>query len=158
MKVHLRRERHEVRQVVTAHTRSKRPNNYLQNFHFQSGGWLTEASAQRYDTQVEVLFNGSANAIRRQALVPLHEVFAGRDQRQLKLLDVGCGTGRLIDFIKQAWPRLPVVGLDMSDNYVAEARRHLRRWGWLHLLVAKAQAIPLPDASPDAINCLFPVS
>jgi ubiquinone/menaquinone biosynthesis C-methylase UbiE len=153
--VHRRRESGEKRQVFTDETRGKRPAYYLQNFHFQSGGWLTDDSAQRYDTQVEVLFNGSANAIRRQALVPLHEVFAGRDQRQLKLLDVGCGTGRLIDFIKQAWPRLPVVGLDMSDSYVAEARRHLRRWGWLNLLVAKAEAVPLPDASQDAVTCVF---
>jgi ubiquinone/menaquinone biosynthesis C-methylase UbiE len=144
-----------MRQVLTDDIRGRRPAYYLQNFHFQSGGWLTEDSAQRYDIQVEVLFNGSANAIRRQALVPLHEVFAGRDQRRLKLLDVGCGTGRLIDFIKQAWPRLPVVGLDMSDSYVAEARRHLRRWGWLTLLVAKAEAIPLPDASQDALTCVF---
>jgi ubiquinone/menaquinone biosynthesis C-methylase UbiE len=153
--VHRRRESGEMRQVFTDETRGKRPSYYLQNFHFQSGGWLTDDSAQRYDTQVEVLFNGSANAIRRQALVPLHEVFAGCDQRQLKLLDVGCGTGRLIDFIKQVWPRLPVVGLDMSDSYVAEARRHLKRWGWLNLVVAKAEAIPLPDTSQDALTCVF---
>jgi len=91
--VHRRRENAEYRQVLTEDTRGKRPDYYLQNFHFQSGGWLTEDSAQRYDTQVEVLFNGSANATRRQALLPLHEVFAGRDQRRLRLLDVGCGTG-----------------------------------------------------------------
>ena len=29
---------------------------------------MTEDFAERYDTQVEVLFNGTANAIRRQAL------------------------------------------------------------------------------------------
>jgi ubiquinone/menaquinone biosynthesis C-methylase UbiE len=153
--VHRRRESGEMHQVLTEDIRNKRPAYYLQNFHFQSGGWLTEDSAQRYDTQVEVLFNGSANAIRRQALVPLHEVFARRDQRRLKLLDVGCGTGRLIDFIKQAWPRLPVVGLDLSDAYVAEARRHLKRWGWLTLLVGKAEAIPLADASEDAVTSVF---
>src|SRR5215475_11871904 len=153
--VHRRRESGERQQVLTGDMRDKRPAYYLQNFHFQSGGWLTDESAKRYDIQVEVLFNGSANAIRRQALVPLHEVFAGRDQRQLKLLDVGCGTGRLIDFIKQIWPRLPVVGLDMSDSYLAEARRHLKRWCWLTLVVAKAEAIPLPDASQDALTCVF---
>src|SRR5712671_615212 len=46
-------------------TRGKRPRYYLQNFHFQTGGWMTDDSANRYDTQVEVLFNGTANATRR---------------------------------------------------------------------------------------------
>src|SRR5262249_24766641 len=74
--VHRRRENAEYRQVLTEDTRGKWPDYYLRNFHFQSGGWLTQDSARRYDTQVEVLFNGSANATRRQALLPLHEVFA----------------------------------------------------------------------------------
>jgi hypothetical protein len=87
----------------------------LQNFHFQTGGWMTDDSASRYGTQVEVLFNGTANATRRQALPQLHEIFAGRDQRKLRLLDIGCGTARFLDFLKQAWPRLPALGLDMSE-------------------------------------------
>jgi hypothetical protein len=69
--VHRRRETGEHRQVVDEVTRGKRPGYYLQNFHFQSGGWMTRESAQRYDTQVEVLFKGTANATRRQALPPL---------------------------------------------------------------------------------------
>jgi ubiquinone/menaquinone biosynthesis C-methylase UbiE len=153
--VHHRRERRDIRQVLTAHTRGKRPNYYLQNFHFQSGGWLTEASAQRYDTQVEVLFNGSANATRRQALVPLQEIFAGRDQRRLKLLDVGCGTGRFLDSFKQAWPRLPALGIDLSEAYVAEAKRHLKRWCWINILVAKGEALPVKSNSQDAVSNIF---
>jgi ubiquinone/menaquinone biosynthesis C-methylase UbiE len=153
--VHRRRESGELQQVLTEDMRGKRPAYYLQNFHFQSGGWLTDESAKRYDIQVEVLFNGSANATRRQALVPLHEVFAGRDQRRLRLLDVGCGTGRFLDFVKQAWPRLPAFGVDMSDAYIGEARRHLRRWCWLHLLVAKGEALPVPDASQDAVTSIY---
>ena len=153
--VHRRRESGELRQVLTEDVRGKRPAYYLQNFHFQSGGWLTDNSARRYDTQVEVLFNGSANATRRQALVPLHEVFAGRDQRRLRLLDVGCGTGRFLDFVKQSWPRLPALGVDMSDSYITEARRHLKRWCWLNLLVAKGEALPVPDASQDAVTSIY---
>jgi ubiquinone/menaquinone biosynthesis C-methylase UbiE len=153
--VHRRRERGEHRQILSEQTRGKRPDYYLQNFHYQSGGWMTSDSAQRYDTQVEVLFNGSANATRRQALVPLHEIFAGRDQRRLKLLDVGCGTGRFLDFCKQAWPRLPVVGLDMSEAYLAEARRHLRSWCWIRLVVANGEAIPFQDESQDAVTSIF---
>jgi ubiquinone/menaquinone biosynthesis C-methylase UbiE len=116
---------------------------------------LTEDSARRYDTQVEVLFNGSANATRRQALLPLHEVFAGRDQRRLRLLDVGCGTGRFLDAFKQAWPRLPALGVDLSEPYVAEARRHLQRWCWLNLMVANGEALPVKDESQDAVTSIF---
>ena len=153
--IHRRRESGEHRQVLSEETRGKRPSYYLQNFHFQSGGWMTRDSAQRYDTQVEVLLHGTANATRRQVLPPLHEVFAGRDQRRLRLLDVGCGTGRALDFLKQAWPRLPSLGVDMSEAYIAEAKRHLRRWCWINLVVAKAEAVPLADASQDAVTASF---
>ena len=153
--VHRRRQRGERRQVLNETTRGTRPDYYLQNFHFQSGGWLTEESARRYDTQVEVLFKGTANAIRRQALPPLHEVLAGRDQRRLRLIDIGCGTGRFLDFVKQAWPRLPAVGIDMSEAYIAEARRHLRHWCWVNLIVAKGEALPVPDTSQDAVTSIF---
>ena len=153
--VHRRRERRDIRQVLTEDTRGKRPSYYLQNFHFQSGGWLTPESAQRYDIQVEVLLNGSANATRRQALLPLHEVFAGRDQRRLKLLDVGCGTGRFLDSFKQAWPRLPALGIDLSEAYLGEAKYHLKQWCWIDFLVGNAEALPVKSESQDAVTNIF---
>jgi ubiquinone/menaquinone biosynthesis C-methylase UbiE len=153
--VHQRRKHHAHDEVLNDETRGKRPRYYLQNFHFQSGGWMTEDSAERYDTQVEVLFNGTANAIRRQALLPLHEAFAGRDQRQLRLLDIGCGTGRFLDFVKQAWPRLRVHGLDMSEAYIRHAKRHLRGRSRTSFAVGKAEAIPAPDGSQDAVTSIF---
>jgi ubiquinone/menaquinone biosynthesis C-methylase UbiE len=153
--IHRRRESGQSRQVLNEKTRGTRPNYYLQNFHFQSGGWMTPESAQRYDTQVEVLFAGTANAIRRQALPPLHELFVGRDQRRLSLVDVGCGTGRALHFVKQAWPRLPAIGIDMSDAYVAEARRHLKQWCWMDFIVANGEALPLADESQDAATSIF---
>jgi ubiquinone/menaquinone biosynthesis C-methylase UbiE len=150
-----RRESGDHSEVLSEETRGKRPRYYLQNFHFQSGGWMTDESAQRYDTQVEVLFSGAANATRRQALPPLREVFAGRDQRRLSLLDVGCGTGRFLDFVKQTWPRLPALGLDLSEAYVKEAKRHLQRWSRTDLMVGNAESIPLPDESQDAVTSIF---
>ena len=152
--MHRRRQRRAYNDVLSEETRGKRPRYYLQNFHFQSGGWMTDDSAERYDTQVEVLLNGAANAMRRQALPPLHEAFAGRDQRKLTLLDAGCGTGRLLDFAKQAWPRLQVLGLDMSDAYIRYAKRHLRR-ARTNFIVAKAEAIPVPENSQDAVTGIF---
>lgn len=150
-----RRKRNATHEVRNEETRGRRPEYYLQNFHFQSGGWLTEESAERYDTQVEVLFKGTANAMRRQALPPLAEIFAGRDPRKLRLIDIGCGTGRFLDFVKQAWPRLPTLGLDLSEAYIGHARRHLKRQPRSNLIVANAEAIPAPDNSCDAVTSIF---
>ena len=153
--IHRRRESGSHNDVLTEETRGKRPHYYLQNFHFQTGGWMTDDSASRYDTQVEVLFNGTANATRRQALPQLHEVFAGRDQRKLRLLDIGCGTGRFLDSLKQVWPRLPTLGLDMSEPYVKHARHHLKRWSRINLTVGNAESLPVPDESQDAVTSIF---
>jgi ubiquinone/menaquinone biosynthesis C-methylase UbiE len=153
--IHRRREGRAHNEVFNKDTRGTRPRYYLQNFHFQSGGWLTDESAERYDTQVEVLLKGTANAMRRQALPQLHEKFAGRDQRQLRLLDIGSGTGRFLDFVKQAWPRLHVVGLDMSDAYVRHAKRQLKHRLRTSFVVGKAEAIPLADNSQDAVTSIF---
>ena len=112
---------------------------------------MTDDSANRYDTQVEVLFNGTANVTRRQALPQLHEIFAGRDQRKLRLLDIGCGTGRFLDLLKQAWPRLPALGVDMSEH----ARRHLKRWSRMSFTVGNAESLPVPDESQDAVTSIF---
>jgi ubiquinone/menaquinone biosynthesis C-methylase UbiE len=153
--IHRRRKRRAHNEVLNDMTRGKRPRYYLQNFHYQSGGWMTDNSAELYDTQVEVLFNGSANAIRRQVLPQLHEVFAGRDQRKLSLVDVGCGTGRFVDSVKQAWPRLPIFGIDMSEAYVKFAKGHLKHWSQIKLSVGKAEALPVPDQSQDALTSIF---
>src|ERR1700733_5965405 len=47
--IHRRRENGSHNDVVTEETRGKRPHYYLQNFHFQTGGWVAGGSARRYD-------------------------------------------------------------------------------------------------------------
>jgi hypothetical protein len=45
--VYHRRERNGFREALNETTRDLRPDYYLQNFHFQSGGWMTDESAER---------------------------------------------------------------------------------------------------------------
>ena len=131
------------------------PRYYRQNFHFQSGGWLTDKSAAIYDTQVEVLFTGAADAMRRRMLKPIAEWLAGRNQRDLRALDVGCGTGRLLAFLHEAWPGLRLTGLDLSAPYLAEARRLVGRTARVKLIEAAAEVLPFDDASLDLVVSSF---
>jgi ubiquinone/menaquinone biosynthesis C-methylase UbiE len=117
------------------------PDYFTQDFHFQTGGYLSPESARLYDVQVETLFLGSANLMRRSALRPIAEFLRGRDQRQLQLLDVACGTGRLLRQVRLAFPALRLTGLDP-----------LRAADWT---VGNAETIPLPDASQDIVTCVF---
>jgi ubiquinone/menaquinone biosynthesis C-methylase UbiE len=130
------------------------PAYFLQNFHFQTGGYLTEESAKLYDLQVEVLFSGTANAMRRQCLVPIAKYLHGRDQRTCALLDVACGTGRFLRFAAEAFPRLKLVGTDLSEAYLEEARAHVTpyRASFEH---GKAEALPFADESFDLVTSIY---
>ncbi|MBI1213017.1 MAG: methyltransferase domain-containing protein [Alphaproteobacteria bacterium] len=142
-------------EVLSEEARSKFPRYYLQNFHYQSGGWLSEESARIYDFQVETLFSGTADAMRRQALVPIAAHLKGKDQRRLNLLDVACGTGRFLSVVKTNWPKLKATALDLSPNYIDAARETLRPWRDVAFLEANAEAIPLPEASQDIVTAVF---
>ena len=45
--IHRRREARAHNEIFKQRTSRKRPRYYLQNFHFQSGGWMTDDSAER---------------------------------------------------------------------------------------------------------------
>jgi ubiquinone/menaquinone biosynthesis C-methylase UbiE len=150
-----RRERiHDEVRADAART-ARYPDYYAQNFHFQTDGYLSDHSAAVYDFQVEVLFKGGADAMRRQALVPIAEHLAGRRIQGQRLLDVGCGTGRFLGFVKQNYPRLPVFGLDLSEAYLRRARRELDAWSWVQLTQGAAEALPFADASLDLVACIY---
>jgi ubiquinone/menaquinone biosynthesis C-methylase UbiE len=129
------------------------PSYYLQTFHFQTDGYLSRASADRYDHQVEVLFGGGAAAMRRQALVPLKAAVGGR--REARLLDVACGTGQFLRQVKANYPRLHVSGLDLSPHYLAVARRALQAWSRVSLVRGAAEAMPFAAAQFDAVTCIY---
>ncbi|MCW5737332.1 MAG: class I SAM-dependent methyltransferase [Enhydrobacter sp.] len=131
------------------------PEYYRQNFHFQSDGWLSDHSAKLYDTQVEVLFTGAADAMRRRALKPIAAWMQGRSQRSLRGLDVGCGTGRLLAFLHEAWPGLRLTGLDLSAPYLEEARRLIGRTARVKLAEGGAEKLPFDDASLDLVVSSF---
>ena len=75
------------------------PQYYLRNFHHQTDGYLSDFSASIYDLQVEILFNGSADSMRRRIIKPIKEGlknFSERKKSSIKILDVATGSGRTL--------------------------------------------------------------
>jgi ubiquinone/menaquinone biosynthesis C-methylase UbiE len=131
------------------------PDYFAQDFHFQTGGYLSAESARLYDIQVETLFMGAAGPMRRTALRPIAEFMRGRDQRQVTLLDVACGTGRFLRQVRLAYPAMRLQGLDLSRAYLDEARRHLEPLRGAELIEAAAEQMPIADASVDIVTSTF---
>ncbi|MEC8163501.1 MAG: ubiquinone biosynthesis methyltransferase UbiE, partial [Pseudomonadota bacterium] len=91
--VNRRREAGDGQEVFNSDVRGRYPRYFLQNFHYQSGGYLTDESAALYDHQVEVLFVGGADAMRRQCLGALTAFLQTTAVRKANHLDIACGTG-----------------------------------------------------------------
>ena len=150
----LRRDGTEVRQSDRADPK-RFPAYYRQNFHYQTDGWLSEESAQLYDHQVEALFTGAADAMRRASLAEIARELQGRDQRDVRLLDVACGTGRFLTQVMAAFPRLQATALDLSPPYAEAARRKLRRWPQCEVVEGQAEALPFGDGTFDLVNSIY---
>ena len=131
------------------------PDYYRQDFHFQTGGYLSENSARLYDAQVETLFYGAAGAMRRAGLRSIADYIHGRDQRHTEMLDVACGTGRFLREARLAYPALRLKGLDLSKTYLQEARRHLEGLRVVDLIAANAEEMPLAGESQDIVTAIF---
>jgi ubiquinone/menaquinone biosynthesis C-methylase UbiE len=62
------------------------------------------------------------------------------------ILDVGCGTGRLLRKAKELWPNARLIGVDAADKMIEEAKKLFPE---AEFHVAMAESLPLPNASVD---------
>lgn len=65
--------------------------------------------------------------------------------------DVGTGTGRLVLALARRRPDLSITGIDPSADMLERARRNADGLSRVRFLEAPAEAIPLEDASCDAV-------
>ena len=132
------------------------PSYYVQNFHHQTDGYLSDMSANLYDLQVEILFNGSADPMRRRILAPLKRYIDGLAGTP-KLLDIACGTGRTLKMIRDTLPQVSLHGVDLSPTYLCKANELLsRELGTLpQLIQANGEALPYLDNYFEATVSVF---
>jgi ubiquinone/menaquinone biosynthesis C-methylase UbiE len=64
------------------------------------------------------------------------------------VLDVGCGTGRLLRKVRHLWPNAVLIGVDPARGMVEQAQRLAPG---ITFLVGTAEHLPLDDASVDLV-------
>ncbi len=106
----------------TAHEKTKGlPDYYRRNFHFQTDGYLSQESAEIYDHQVDILFRGTADAMRRLVLKPMVESLGS--ERRLQIIEVGCGTGISTLPVANTFKKSRIKAIDLSEDYIAFCNR-----------------------------------
>ncbi|WP_295619586.1 class I SAM-dependent methyltransferase [Chamaesiphon sp. GL140_3_metabinner_50] len=136
------------------------PSYYVQNFHHQTGGYLSDFSANVYDLQVEILFGGSADAMRRRILAPLKaglQAFSDVPAKQIRILDTACGTARTLRAIRAMLPQASLFGVDLSDAYLRKANEQLADMpgSLVQLLEGNIEELPYVDNYFHAVTCVF---
>nr|WP_295905708.1 class I SAM-dependent methyltransferase [uncultured Bdellovibrio sp.] len=130
------------------------PEYYQRNFHFQTGGYLTKKSADLYEHQVEILFSGAADAMRRLIIPLIKETYPG-DGEGLHFLEVAAGTGRLTRFMKLAFPKAKITVLDLSYPYLKKAQDNLHEFDRLDFVQGAAEDLPFQDSKFDLVYSCF---
>jgi len=64
------------------------------------------------------------------------------------ILDIGCGTGRLLRKVSACWPSARLTGVDPAEGMIREARNLTPE---ATFYVSSAESLPLPDASADLV-------
>ena len=155
-----RRKKNKTREIPRNVNEEDYPNYYLQNFHHQTDGYLSDHSAEIYDIQVEILFNGTADSMRRRVLAPLKrglKKYLSEETKKVKVLDIATGTGRTLQQIQSALPQVELYGLDLSGSYLKQASKYLssRSGDLVQLTKGNAENMPYESESFQALTCVF---
>lgn len=132
------------------------PAYYRRTFHWQTDGYFSEHSAEVYELGVELLFRGIADVMRRQIIPPVTRfVRAAGSARNVRLLDIACGTGRTLHQLGRAHPALRLYGIDLSPAYVRLARKRLEDLADVSVAAENAEALPFADATFDIATSVY---
>lgn len=129
------------------------PEYYQRNFHFQSDGYLSETSAQRYDHQVEILFRGSAATMRRMIIPPLKDELYNISQP--RVVEIGCGPGSSTRWIAQSLPHAQITAVDLSWPYLKQAQKNLADSPRVNFVQGDGAQLPFKDEEFDAWTSVF---
>jgi ubiquinone/menaquinone biosynthesis C-methylase UbiE len=149
------RERMRTNNWADVPNRDLYPQYYGRTYHWQTDGYLSDRSAQLYDCSAELQLRGAANIIRRLTIPYLAPVLFEKASYPSRVLEVACGTGRLLRQLHEVFPHVQLNGVDLSPFYIREASRFLEGSHAHVLRAADAVTLSDPDGTYDCIVSVF---
>ncbi len=150
----LRRMRANDYKDIPVVDKERYPAYYRRTFHWQTDGYFSADSAEKYELGVELLFRGTADVMRRQIIPPITR-YVRQHGTNIRLLDVACGTGRTLHQIARAHPAMRLFGVDLSPDYVRLARKRLADVAEVTLAVENGEAMPFADGAFDIATSVY---
>jgi len=129
------------------------PSYYQRNFHNQTDGYLSEDSAEIYDHQVDMLFSGSTDAMRRSLLKPLSAHL--KRKKKFKILEIGCGAGSFTQFLAKTFTEATITAVDLSPPYLKKAQDNLSSFSNINFHVGKGEELDFKSETFDAVVSVF---
>lgn len=124
------------------------PSYFTRNFHFQSDGYLSERSAKLYDQQVDILFTGLANTMRR-CFLPFAKEYFEKTFRPLDILEMAAGTGSGAEQLIHIFPKANYTLNDLSPYYLNQAKHKFKEKPFQYVEGEAHQLSQLKDESFD---------
>lgn len=150
----LRRMRANDYKDIPVVDKERYPAYYRRTFHWQTDGYFSADSAEKYELGVELLFRGTADVMRRQVIPPITR-YVREHGSNIRLLDVACGTGRTLHQIARAHPAMRLFGVDLSPDYVRLARKRLADVAEVALAVENGESLPFADGAFDIATSVY---
>lgn len=108
-------------------------------------------AARRYDHQVEILFSGTAGAMRRLILPVLKQ--AGHADGHW--LELGCGSGAATKPVLETFPHAKITALDISAPCLKVAQRHLTSYSPVDFIQGNATDLDFKNSTFDVVYSVF---
>ena len=67
------------------------------------------------------------------------------------VIDIGCGSGASLRGLQKAYPKAAVVGADLAENMLGQARSGFRLWSKKRLVAADMERLPFASQSFDLV-------
>jgi len=115
-------KKHKVFSEENKSKTDKLPEYYNRNFHNQTDGYLSENSAELYNHQVDILFRGTSDAMRRLMVEAFKKFYRAKDK--LNIVEVACGTGISTRPLALSFKNSSIKAFDISKDYIGYAKKH----------------------------------